>query len=171
MSNTYRISNAAVGKIFIAVLNMARSSEITKEQFHETIFAAYNYIESESSGPKQDSKINPGAWERVKIMIDKAARRSASARAAAARRRERKKSLVSSSAVKVGDLSSATDAPAQQSSEALKKFANVDPEYRREFLRLEREKFEFERDKEMRERQKEEQRARELQSYFRKFGI
>ena len=92
-THKYRISNAAVGKILTQVMEMTRSSEISPAQFHDTMFAALNYIEGETE-PEPTSNINPQKWQLVKEQIDKAARRSKAARERAARRRQ---SLISSS--------------------------------------------------------------------------
>ncbi|MDE6858829.1 MAG: hypothetical protein K2J65_00245 [Duncaniella sp.] len=83
----YRISEAAVGKILTRVMEMTRSSEISPEQFHDTMFATLNYIESEEE-PSGTSKINPQKWHIIKEQIDKSARRSKSARERAIRRRQ-----------------------------------------------------------------------------------
>lgn len=91
-THKYRISNAAVGKILTQVMEMTRSSEISTAQFHDTMFAALNYIEGEIE-PEPTSNINPMKWQVVKEQIDKAARRSTAARERAARRRQ---SLISS---------------------------------------------------------------------------
>lgn len=81
----YRISEAAVGKILTRVMEMTRSSEISPEQFHDTMFATLNYIESEEE-PTVASNINPQIWDIIKEQIDKSARRSKSARERAMRR-------------------------------------------------------------------------------------
>lgn len=91
-THKYRISNAAVGKILTQVMEMTRSSEISAAQFHDTMFAALNYIEGEIE-PEPTSNINPEKWQVVKVQIDKSARRSKAARERAARRRQ---SLISS---------------------------------------------------------------------------
>lgn len=91
-THKYRISNAAVGKILTQVMEMTRSSEISAAQFHDTMFAALNYIEGEIE-PEPTSNINPEKWQVVKEQIDKSARRSKAARERAARRRQ---SLISS---------------------------------------------------------------------------
>lgn len=72
----YRISEAAVGKILTRVMEMTRTSEISPEQFHDTMFATLNYIESEEE-PTGASNINPQIWDIIKVQIDKSARERA----------------------------------------------------------------------------------------------
>lgn len=84
-AHKYRISDAAVGKILTRVMEMTRSSEISPEQFHDTMFAVLNYIEEETE-PSRSADINPQKWQLLKEQIDKSARRSRAARERAARR-------------------------------------------------------------------------------------
>ena len=98
-THKYRISEAAAGKILIKVMEMTRKSEISPAQFHDTIFAALNYIEAEAN-PDSTANINPAKWQDVKGHIDKAARRSKAARERAARRRQ---SLIASSRHEVSE--------------------------------------------------------------------
>ena len=98
-THKYRISEAAAGKILIKVMEMTRSSEISPEQFHDTMFAALNYIEAEVN-PDPTANINPIKWQDIKERIDKSARRSKAARERAARRRQ---SVVASAAHTVAE--------------------------------------------------------------------
>ncbi len=102
-THKYRISEAAAGKILIKVMEMTRKSEISPAQFHDTIFAALNYIEAEVN-PAPTANINPLKWQDIKGQIDKAARRSKAARERAARRR----SLIASSRHEVSEYTPAT---------------------------------------------------------------
>ncbi len=102
-THKYRISEAAAGKILIRVMEMTRKSEISPAQFHDTIFAALNYIEAEAN-PDSTANINPAKWQDIKGQIDKAARRSKAARERAARRR----SLIASSRHEVSEYAPAT---------------------------------------------------------------
>lgn len=98
-NHKYRISNAAVGKVLTTIMSMTRTSEIAPSQFHDMMFAALNYIESETV-PEPTANINPLKWQIIKEMIDKAARRSKAARERAAKRRQ---SLIASSRHEVGE--------------------------------------------------------------------
>ncbi|MDE6860132.1 MAG: hypothetical protein K2J65_06950 [Duncaniella sp.] len=106
-THKYRISDAAVGKILTRIMEMTRSAEISSEQFHDTMFAALNYIEGEVEPSKNDN-INREKWQSVKELIDKSARRSKAARERAARRRQ---SLITSSHQEVGESFSENQSP------------------------------------------------------------
>lgn len=106
-THKYRISDAAVGKILTRIMEMTRSAEISSEQFHDTMFAALNYIEGEVEPSKNDN-INREKWQSVKDLIDKSARRSKAARERAARRRQ---SLITSSHREVGESFSENQSP------------------------------------------------------------
>ncbi len=98
-------------------MSMTRTSEIALSQFHDMMFAALNYIESETV-PEPTANINPLKWQVIKDMIDKAARRSKAARERAAKRRQ---SLIASSRHEVGesfaDSTSSNIEPRRSSSE------------------------------------------------------
>lgn len=103
-THKYRISEAAAGKILIKVMEMTRKSEISPAQFHDTMFAALNYIEAEVN-PDMTANINPIKWHDIKEQIDKSARRSKAARERAARRRQ---SLIASSRHEVSEYTPTT---------------------------------------------------------------
>lgn len=86
--NKYRISNAAVGRILTAVMEMNRSSEFDPSQFHHMMYATLTYIETEEQ-PLASANINPLKWQIIKEMVDKAARRSKAARERWAQRAKR----------------------------------------------------------------------------------
>lgn len=171
-THPYRISEAAVGRMFAEVIRMTRSSEITGEQFHDTVFAVFNYIESEKE-PATAAKINPLVWKQLKANVDKSARRSAAARIGAAKRKEKKHSLISGAAKPVSDLLAAqancNRVPAEitvhtasvardyEAATAVKPMDTrnlkeilpfLTPENQKEFLRMEQEKFDYAKEQE-----------------------
>lgn len=154
----YRISNAALGKIIVDIIERTRSTEISKEQFHDTVFAAYNYIESESL-PAEDADINPNIWAEIKERIDVSAKRSAAARERAELRRKNC-GLIAAAGLPVVEKSKIVLPPASEISD-----------YHREFLQLERDKFELEREKYQRDLAKEKRMAEDTRRYLQSLGM
>lgn len=162
-THPYRISEAAAGRTFIEILRMVRSSELHKDQLHDMMFAALNYIEAENE-PAAASKLNPGIWGRVKAGIDRSARRSAAARARAAARKQKNQSLISGAAKPVAELltSAPSPAPAAESASAVSQMDTqhlrellplLSPENQKELLRMEQEKFEYAKEQEQKRKE------------------